>query len=132
MAVDYSTLKKGGFMRQKQKLFFSSIGSRRRKLNRREFETIAEVADKYGDGHVHLTSRQSVEIPFIKLDDIDAVKKIWQRAAVSRVCADHVFVRLLPVREIRFVQAATLTHMILQKLMRDISPENFLISLNSV
>lgn len=31
------------------------------------------------------------------------------------MCADHVFVRLLPVREIRFVQAATLTHMILQK-----------------
>ena len=38
MAVDYSTLKKGGFMRQKQKIVFSSIGSRRRKLNRREFE----------------------------------------------------------------------------------------------
>ena len=36
---------------------------------------IAEVAEKYGDGHVHLTSRQSVEIPFIKIDDVDEVKE---------------------------------------------------------
>lgn len=36
---------------------------------------IAEVAEKYGDGHVHLTSRQSVEIPFIKIEDVDEVKR---------------------------------------------------------
>lgn len=134
MAVDYSTLKKGGFMRQKQKNCFSLrlavVGGN---LTAENLKTIAEVADKYGDGHVHLTSRQSVEIPFIKLDDIDAVKEDLAKVAVSRVCADHVCVRLLPVREIRFVQAATLTHMILQKnWMRDISPENFHISLNLV
>ena len=72
MAVDYSTLKKGGFMRQKQKNCFSLrlavVGGN---LTAENLKTIAEVADKYGDGHVHLTSRQSVEIPFIKLDDID-------------------------------------------------------------
>ena len=32
------------------------------------------ISEKYGDGYVHLTSRQGVEIPFIKLDDIDEVK----------------------------------------------------------
>ena len=105
MAVDYSTLKKGGFMRQKQKNCFSLrlavVGGN---LTAENLKTIAEVADKYGDGHVHLTSRQSVEIPFIKLDDIDAVK-----------------------------EDLALTHMILQKnWMRDISPENFHISLNLV
>ena len=72
MAVDYSTLKKGGFMRQKQKNCFSLrlavVGGN---LTAENLKTIAEVADKYGDGHVHLTSRQSVEIPFIKLDDIE-------------------------------------------------------------
>ena len=36
---------------------------------------ILEVAEKFGDGHVHLTSRQSIEIPFIKLDDIEEVKE---------------------------------------------------------
>ena len=73
--VDYSTLKKGGFMRQKQKNNFSLrlavVGGT---LTAENLKKIAEVAEKYGDGHVHLTSRQGVEIPFIKLADIDAVK----------------------------------------------------------
>jgi len=76
MAVDYATLKKGGFMRQKQKNNFSLrlqvVGGN---LTAENLIKIAEVAEKYGDGHVHLTSRQSVEIPFIKLDDVDEVKE---------------------------------------------------------
>lgn len=75
MAVDYATLKKGGFMRQKQKNCFSLrlkvVGGH---VTANQLATISEVAEKYGDGYVHLTSRQGVEIPFIKLDDIDEVK----------------------------------------------------------
>lgn len=63
-------------MRQKQKNNFSLrlqvVGGA---LTAENLKTIAEVAEKYGDGHVHLTSRQGVEIPFIKLDDIDKVKE---------------------------------------------------------
>ena len=74
--VDYSTLKKGVFMRQKQKDNFSLrlavVGGT---LTAENLKKIAEVAEKYGDGHVHLTSRQGVEIPFIKLQDIDEVKE---------------------------------------------------------
>ncbi len=80
MAVDYATLKKGGFMRQKQKNNFSLrlrvVGGN---LTAKQLATIAEVSDKYGEGYVHLTSRQSVEIPFIKLDDIDEVKAALAR-----------------------------------------------------
>ena len=75
MAVDYATLKKGGFMRQKQKNNFSLrlavVGGN---LTAENLQIIAKVAEKYGDGHVHLTSRQSVEIPFIKLDDVEEVE----------------------------------------------------------
>ncbi|MCD8348218.1 MAG: 4Fe-4S binding protein [Lachnospiraceae bacterium] len=75
MAVDYATLKKGGFMRQKQKDHFSLrlqvVGGT---LTAENLAKIAEVAEKYGEGYVHLTSRQGVEIPFIKLKDIDSVK----------------------------------------------------------
>ena len=75
MAVDYAALKKGGFMRQKQKNNFSLrlqvVGGN---LTAENLKKIAEVAEKYGDGHVHLTSRQSVEIPFVKLDDVEEVK----------------------------------------------------------
>ena len=76
MAVDYAVLKKGGFMRQKQKNHFSLrlavVGGN---LTVENLRKIADVAETYGDGHVHLTSRQSVEIPFIKLEQVDEVKE---------------------------------------------------------
>lgn len=92
MAVDYATLKKGGFMRQKQKNNFSLrlrvVGGH---LTAKQVAKIAEVAEKYGDGYVHLTSRQSLEIPFIKLDQIDEVKKALAEGDVSPgVCGPRV------------------------------------------
>jgi dissimilatory sulfite reductase (desulfoviridin) alpha/beta subunit len=76
MGVDYAALKKGGFMRQKQKNNFSLrlavVGGN---LTAENLRIIADVAEKYGDGHVHLTSRQSVEIPFIKLENVEEVKE---------------------------------------------------------
>lgn len=92
MAVDYATLKKGGFMRQKQKNNFSLrlrvVGGN---LTAKQLAKIAEVSDKYGDGYVHLTSRQSVEIPFIKLDDIEEVKNTLAAGDVeSGVCGPRV------------------------------------------
>lgn len=92
MAVDYATLKKGGFMRQKQKNNFSLrlrvVGGN---LSAVQLGKIAEVAEKYGDGYVHLTSRQSVEIPFIKLDQIDEVKSALAEGDVEPgVCGPRV------------------------------------------
>ena len=92
MAVDYALLKKGGFMRQKQKDNFSLrlrvVGGN---LTAVQLAKIAEVAEKYGDGHIHLTSRQSVEIPFIKLSDIDAVKNALGEGGVEPgVCGPRV------------------------------------------
>ncbi len=92
MAVDYATLKKGGFMRQKQKNRFSLrlrvVGGN---LTAAQVATVAEVAEKYGDGHIHLTSRQSVEIPFIRLDQIDEVKDALAVGGVTPgVCGPRV------------------------------------------
>lgn len=92
MAVDYSTLKKGGFMRQKQKDNFSLrlrvVGGN---VTAEQLAKIAEVSEKYGDGHVHLTSRQSIEIPFIKLDQIDEVKAALDEGGVQPgVCGPRV------------------------------------------
>ena len=92
MAVDYSTLKKGGFMRQKQKDNFSLrlrvVGGN---VTAEQLAKIAEVSEKYGDGHVHLTSRQSIEIPFIKLEQIDEVKAALGEGGVQPgVCGPRV------------------------------------------
>ena len=57
----------------------------------KQLAKIAEVSEKYGEGHVHLTSRQSVEIPFIKLDDIDEVKNALAEGDVEPgVCGPRV------------------------------------------
>ena len=73
--IDYASLKKGGFMKQKQQGFFcmrvAVVGG---KLTASNLKVITDISEKYGNGTVHLTSRQSVEIPFLKYEDIEQVK----------------------------------------------------------
>ena len=102
--VDYAALKKGGYMRQKQKgygsLRLAVVGGN---LTAENIKTVAEVAEKYGRGYVHMTSRQGV------------------------------YVQLQPVRVQRSVQADVSTPTHWQKsLMRDISDGNSRINSNLV
>jgi dissimilatory sulfite reductase (desulfoviridin) alpha/beta subunit len=92
MAVNYAALKAGGFMRQKQKNTFSlrlRVGGGN--VTAEQLATITQVSQQYGQGYVHLTSRQGVEIPFIKLEDIDAVKEALAKGGVvPGVCGPRV------------------------------------------
>ncbi len=90
--VNYNALKKGGFMRQKQKGYFSLrlsvVGGH---LTTENLRAVSDVADKYGKGYVHLTARQGVEIPFIYIDDIDDVKADLAKGGVAPgVCGPRV------------------------------------------
>ena len=90
--VDYAALKKGGFMRQKQKGYFSLrlavVGGN---LTAENIRTVADVADKYGKGYVHMTSRQGIEIPFIGFDDIEEVRAELAKGGVKPgVCGPRV------------------------------------------
>lgn len=92
MATDYATLKKGGFMKQRQKDHFSLrlsvVGGQ---VSAKQLVAITEVANKYGHGYIHLTSRQGIEIPYIKLEDIDAVKEALAKGdAKPGVCGPRV------------------------------------------
>jgi dissimilatory sulfite reductase (desulfoviridin) alpha/beta subunit len=92
MATDYKALKNGGFMRQIQKDRFSLrlkvIGGN---LTTAQLRTIADVADRYGTERVHLTSRQGLEIPFIGLADVEAVKTALADGGVETgVCGPRV------------------------------------------
>jgi anaerobic sulfite reductase subunit C len=76
MQVDYDALKKGGFMRQSQKNHFAlRLKIVAGRVTAKQLPKLAEVAEKYGKGYIHLTTRQGIEIPFIRLEDIEAVKK---------------------------------------------------------
>ena len=90
--IDYGALKKGGFMRQKQKGYFSLrlqvVGGN---LTAENIKTVSEVAEKYGKGYVHMTSRQGIEIPFIKVDQIEEVKAELAKGGVKPgVCGPRV------------------------------------------
>lgn len=76
MEVDYGALKRGGFMRQKQKNCFSMrLRMVAGHVGAEQLRAVYEIANKFGKGYVHLTARQGIEIPFIRLEDIPEVKK---------------------------------------------------------
>lgn len=133
MAIDYASLKKGGFMRQKQKGYFSLrlqvVGGT---LTAENLRIIQEVADKYGHGYVHLTSRQGVEIPFVKYEDIETVKAELARGGCKPgVCGPRV--RTVTACQGNAVcQAEILIHIRLQKnWISGIMPGSCRINLNS-
>jgi dissimilatory sulfite reductase (desulfoviridin) alpha/beta subunit len=79
-------------MRQRQPNYFSmrlkSVGGH---FTAVQLATIQTVAEKFGKGYVHLTSRQGIEIPFIHLDDVDTVKKTLAQGGVQvGVCGPRV------------------------------------------
>ncbi len=51
-------------------------------LNAGQLAKISEVANKFGKGYAHLTSRQGVEIPFVDINDIAAVKESLAEAGL--------------------------------------------------
>lgn len=82
--VDYKELKKGGFMKQIQKDHFSFrlrvVGGQ---IPAEQLKKLYEVAEKFGRGYIHLTSRQSIEIPFVKVEDIEEIKRELAKAGIQ-------------------------------------------------
>ncbi|MDQ1254407.1 MAG: anaerobic sulfite reductase subunit [Euryarchaeota archaeon] len=70
--IEQSSSKKQGFLSQKQDNMFSMrlrvVAGR---VDAEKLRAIADAAEKYGDGYIHITSRQQIEIPFVKLGDIE-------------------------------------------------------------
>ncbi|MDP3791698.1 MAG: hypothetical protein Q8R38_06615 [Candidatus Omnitrophota bacterium] len=82
--IDYDGLKKRGFLRQKQDGFFVL----RAKMPHGVYSPdnllkINEIAAKYGRGIIHATTRQGLEIPFIKFEDIERVEKEIRAAGIE-------------------------------------------------
>ena len=83
--IDYDDLKRRGFLRQKQDGYFvfrtrmgySGI------YTKAQLDKISEVAQKYGKGFAHATTRQGLEIPFIKFEDISAVEQEVKDAGIE-------------------------------------------------
>jgi dissimilatory sulfite reductase (desulfoviridin) alpha/beta subunit len=81
---DISTLKAGGVMKQKEPDLFSIrlrvVGGR---IDAVQLKALAELAQKYGRGHVHLTTRQGVEIPYVHFNDIERLREELGKAELA-------------------------------------------------
>ncbi|UQZ87973.1 coenzyme F420 hydrogenase [Deltaproteobacteria bacterium Smac51] len=74
--TDLKALKQSGFIPQRQEgLFCLRVKVTGGLVPVDKMLILADIAEKYGAGKLHLTSRQSVEIPFIKRKNIEAVRQ---------------------------------------------------------
>jgi dissimilatory sulfite reductase (desulfoviridin) alpha/beta subunit len=75
-SIDSASLKSGGIIMQRDDGFFAIrlklIGGA---LSAMQLRRIAGIAEKHGRGEVRLTARQGIEIPWIRFDDIESVRK---------------------------------------------------------
>ncbi|MBI2958061.1 MAG: 4Fe-4S binding protein [Chloroflexi bacterium] len=72
--LDFDKLKSGGFIKQTQKdLFTVRLRCPGGKVTADRLRKAAEIADKYGRGEVHISVRQSVEVPYVSYKHFDAV-----------------------------------------------------------
>lgn len=82
--IDYDALKARGFLRQKQDGFFVlRLKMPHGVFKKEHLNEIIKIAEKHGSGFVHATTRQGIEIPFIKFSDIDKVEKRFKSAGIE-------------------------------------------------
>jgi dissimilatory sulfite reductase (desulfoviridin) alpha/beta subunit len=73
--IDYDALKKRGFLKSRHEGYVTL----RTRMPAGNYESshlkkIALIAEKYGNGITHLTTRQGIEVPYIKFEDIERVE----------------------------------------------------------
>ncbi len=72
--IDFDTLKSGGLIKQKQKNMFTvRLRCPGGRIPLSKLEKAVEVAKKYAGDYVHLSFRQSLELPYVDYRDFKAV-----------------------------------------------------------
>lgn len=74
LKLNFDELKSGGFIKQTQKdLFTVRLRCPGGRLTADRLRKAADIADAYGRGEVHLTVRQSVEVPYVHYMHFDTI-----------------------------------------------------------
>lgn len=81
-----------GFIAQKQKGYYvTRIRTRAGNMTSKQIVRVAQLADKYGQGYVHFTTRQAVEIPGVQETDYEAImQEIREADLLPAVCGPRV------------------------------------------
>jgi anaerobic sulfite reductase subunit C len=82
--VDEALLKSKGFLPQRQENMFSMrLKVVSGNLSAEKLRAIADAAEKYGSGYIHITSRQQIEVPFVKLEDAETANSELEKQGIS-------------------------------------------------
>ncbi len=82
--IDYDALKKRGFLRQKQDGFFVLRAKMPYGVFKNEhLNKLTDISGKYAKGFIHTTTRQGIEVPFIKYEDIPQVETELKAAGIE-------------------------------------------------
>ncbi len=74
LKMDFEVLKSGGFIKQTQEnLFTVRLRCPGGKLSSQQLRKAAELAEKYGQGEIHNSVRQSIEIPYVHYQHFDTI-----------------------------------------------------------
>lgn len=72
--LDFNNLKSGGFIKQTQEsLFTVRLRCPGGKITSTQLRKAADIAEKYGQGEVHTSFRQSIEVPYVHYQHFDAI-----------------------------------------------------------
>lgn len=83
-AAELAALKESGFIPQKQKGFFSlRVKMTGGIIDIDSLEAVCRIAREHGKDYVHLTARQSLEIPFIKYKNVESVREKMHNARLE-------------------------------------------------
>lgn len=82
--TDIKDLKKVGFMKQTQEGLFSvrlrvPVGN----IDSTKLTRVAEAAEKYGKGYVHLSTRQGIEIPYVHEKDLKELQSFLAEKGIQ-------------------------------------------------
>ena len=79
--LNFNELKSGGFIKQIQKdLFTVRLRCPGGLVTSQRLRVAAEIAEKYGRGEIHVSVRQSIEVPYVNYKDFDALTEMLRDA----------------------------------------------------
>ncbi len=131
---DIAALKKIGMIQQKQKEYFAMrlhvVGG---DLTSTQMKKVAEVAEKYGRGQLHLSTRQGVEIHFVHHGNLELARKELESVGVTMgACGPRIRIVVACPGELTcrwgIIETKAIVHDLDEKYFRQETPHKFKLS----
>jgi dissimilatory sulfite reductase (desulfoviridin) alpha/beta subunit len=82
--VDLAELKKVGMIQQKQREYFAlRLHVVAGDLSADQMRAVVKVAEEYGRGQIHLSTRQGIEIHYVHYEKLEEARKVLEAAGIA-------------------------------------------------